>query len=186
MEKYQLSTLENRNPNNNDPNRKDKQIKNQRKYGELLGVGPGQLSEFLDGDPSTIVLALETALVDDIGGFLSAFGDDEVGAEVVGGGFQVGERELRENRHASRSRWDGVRSVGRERTAVVVLALVVVVVIVVRARFFQGGRFATAHYSVELTQCPTSASCLLIIIDRQTERERGAGLGGLVAELIYL
>lgn len=71
--------------------------------GELFGVRPGQFGKFLDGDPPTviIVLVLEAALVDDIGGLLAALGDDEVGAEIVGGGFQVGQRELRESRHVS-------------------------------------------------------------------------------------
>lgn len=46
-------------------------------YGELLWIRPSELSEFLDGDPATIVLvlALEAALVNDIGGPLAALGD---------------------------------------------------------------------------------------------------------------
>lgn len=128
--------------------------------GELLRIGPGELGEFLDGDPTAVVvLVLEAALVDDIGGFLTALGDDEVGAEVVGGSSQVGERELRESRRAS----GGVRAVG----GVIVLSLLVLVgmVLGVGVRSPQG-RCATAHNSVELTQCAASASCSLIIIER--------------------
>lgn len=138
----------------------------------MLGIGPGDLGEFLDGDPTAVVvlvLVLETALVDDIGSFLAALGDDKVGAEVVGGGSEVGERELGEFRRASAGGGSGVGPVG----GVSVLSLLVVegLVIVVGVPSPEG-RCATAHNSVELTQCPTSASCSLIIIERRTRRER--------------
>lgn len=64
-------------------------------YGELFGVRPGNCGEFLDGDPVPVV---EAALVDDVRGVMADLGDDVVGGEVVGGGFQVGEREFREGR----------------------------------------------------------------------------------------
>ena len=60
-------------------------------YGELLGVRPSLLVEFLDGDSAALVVVLEAAFVDDIGGFLVALGDDVVGPEVLGGGSEVGE-----------------------------------------------------------------------------------------------
>ncbi|KAK9998908.1 hypothetical protein SO802_018511 [Lithocarpus litseifolius] len=49
------------------------------------------LGEFLDGDSAALVVVLEAAFVDDIGGFLADLGDDVVGAEVVGSGFEVGD-----------------------------------------------------------------------------------------------
>lgn len=61
----------------------------------MLRVRPGQFGEFLDGDPAAV---LKAALVDDIRGSLAAFGDDVVGAEVVGGRFEVRQRELQEGR----------------------------------------------------------------------------------------
>lgn len=82
-------------------------------YGELFGVRPGQFAKFLDGDPAAVVVILEAALVDDIGGFLAALGDDELGAEVVRRRFQLRQRELRESR-----RRDGVVSVGQFRRTV--------------------------------------------------------------------
>lgn len=138
----------------------------------MLGIGPGELGEFFDGDPTAVVvlvLVLEAALVDDIGSFLAALGDDEVGAEVVGGGSEVGERELGEFRRASGGEGSGVGPVG----GVSVLSLLVVegLVLVVGVPSPKV-RCATAHNSVELTQCPTSASCSLIIIERRTRRER--------------
>ena len=56
----------------------------------MLGVRSSQLSEFIDGDPSAIALILETAFVDDIGGFLAALGNNKIEAEVVGSGLEVG------------------------------------------------------------------------------------------------
>lgn len=53
---------------------------------ELFGVGPGQFGELLDGDPAAV---LEAAFVHKIVGFFAAFRDYEVGAEVVGGSFEV-------------------------------------------------------------------------------------------------
>lgn len=115
---------------------------------ELFGIGPGLLGEFLDSDPAT---ALEAALVDDVGRFLAALGDDEICAEVVGGGFEVDERVLGEGRHAASAaasdgvpsrRGGGVGAVRRvgvaHRRAVVVLA---------RVRPPQKRRFATTHDS---------------------------------------
>ena len=60
-------------------------------YGELLGVRPSLLGELLDGNPAALVVVLEVAFVDNIGGFLAALGDDVVGVEVVGGSSEVGE-----------------------------------------------------------------------------------------------
>ena len=60
-------------------------------YGELLGVRPSLVGEFLDGNPATLVMVLEAAFVDDIRGFLTALGDDVVRAEVVGGNSKVEE-----------------------------------------------------------------------------------------------
>lgn len=62
-------------------------------FRKLLGIRPSQFGEFLDGDPAAV---LKAALVDNIGGSVAALGDDGVEAEVVGGGLQVGERELGE------------------------------------------------------------------------------------------
>lgn len=137
-----------------------------REYGELLGVRPGQFGKFLDGDPPTviIVLVLEAALVDDIGGLLAALRDDEVGAEVVGGGFQVGQRELRESRHVSGCGC-GVVSVGQfgsvckrgvKRRGVPVVSSAVLVFGWRWPSYKKG--LAAAHNSAELTQCPTSPS----------------------------
>lgn len=145
-----------------------------REYGELLGLRPGQFGKFLDGDPPTviIVLVLEAALVDDIGGLLAALGDDEVGAEVVGGGFQVGQRELRESRHVSVSDCGcGVVSVGQfgsvcKRRGVPVLSSAVLVFGWRWSSYKKG--LAAAHNSAELTQCPTShSSSPLPIIERE-------------------
>jgi len=69
----------------------EEEMVKEESYGELLGVRPSLLGEFLDGDPAALVVVLEAAFVDDIGGFLAALGDDVVGAEVVGGGSEVGE-----------------------------------------------------------------------------------------------
>jgi hypothetical protein len=67
-----------------------------RAYQELLRVGPGEAGEALDGDESAPV---EAAAVDDVGRLLAALGDDEVGAEALGGGAQLGEPELPEHGH---------------------------------------------------------------------------------------
>lgn len=61
----------------------------------MFGVRPGNCGEFLDGDPVPVV---EAPLVDDVRGVTADLRDDVVGGEVVGGGFQVGEREFREGR----------------------------------------------------------------------------------------
>lgn len=117
----------------------------------MLGIRPGELGEFLNGDPSAIVLVLKAALVNDIGGFLATLGDDELGAEVVSGRFQVRERELRETWRASRSdgAGSGVGSVRGVRLVVVVMSLLS---FESRDGFFEGRRSATAHNSPELTQ----------------------------------
>lgn len=78
---------------------------------------------------------VEVALVDDIRGFFGDVGDDVVGGEVVGGGFQVGEREFRECRE----------NVGGT-SAVSAVAVVLPV-----ERSFQKGRLATAHLLYRLT-----------------------------------
>jgi hypothetical protein len=65
-------------------------------YQELLRVGPGEAREALDGDEASPV---EAAPVDDVGRLLAALGDDEVGAEALGGGAQLGEPELPEHGH---------------------------------------------------------------------------------------
>jgi hypothetical protein len=65
-------------------------------YQELLRVGPGEAGEALDGDEAAPV---EAAAVDDVGRLLAALGDDEVGAEALGGGAQLGEPELPEHGH---------------------------------------------------------------------------------------
>lgn len=44
---------------------------------------------------------MEPALVDNVRGLLATLGDYVVGAEVVGGGFEVGEGEFREGRGAA-------------------------------------------------------------------------------------
>ncbi len=44
------------------------------------------MSTWVCGCGLALVVVLEAALEDDIGGFLAAFGDDVVCAEVVGGG----------------------------------------------------------------------------------------------------
>ena len=44
---------------------------------------------------------MEPALVDNVRGLLATLGDYVVGAEVVGGGFEVGEGEFRERRGAA-------------------------------------------------------------------------------------
>lgn len=64
-------------------------------YSKLLGIGPRKLGELLDGDPTAVI---EPTLVDNVGGFLATFRYYVVGAEVVGGGFEVGEGEFREGR----------------------------------------------------------------------------------------
>lgn len=117
-------------------------------HGKLLGIGPGELGEFLNRDRTTVILVLKSALVNDIGGFLTALGDDELGAEVVCCGFEVGERELREARCASGSGGGGVGSVRGVRM-MVVLSLSV---FESGVGFFERRRCTTAHNSVELTQ----------------------------------
>lgn len=131
--------------------------------GELLGVRPGQFGKFLDGNPTTVILVLEASLVDDIGGFLAALGDDEVGAEVICGAFQVGQREFRKSRHCSSSGGIG-STVGRLRNAVGGCgggggggAEGVQGVVLVLACMYKR-RLAAPHNSAELTQCRASAS----------------------------
>ena len=51
---------------------------------------------------------MEATLVDDIGGFVAALRDDVIGAEAVGGGFEVGKRELREGRDVHGGASNGV------------------------------------------------------------------------------
>lgn len=103
-----------------------------------------------------LVLALETALVDDIGGLLATLRDDVVGAKVVGGGSQFRQQKHREPRHASGAGGAGVDAVGLgcgriSLNVVVVVAkeLVVVVVaavyVVIGMRSSREDRFATAH-----------------------------------------
>lgn len=114
----------------------------------MLRVRPGQFGKFLDGDPTRTILVLEAALVDDIGGFVAALGDDEVGAEVIGGVFQVGQRELRESQYGS----GGLGSVGGLRSLVVVggSSVAVVQVLVLTSTYKQ--RLTAPHNSAELTQ----------------------------------
>ena len=69
---------------------------NANPYEELLRVRPGEAREALDGDEPA---AVEPAAVDGVGRLLAALGDDEVGAEPLGGGAQLGERELPEHGH---------------------------------------------------------------------------------------
>lgn len=90
------------------------------KYNELLGVGPSQLSELLDGDPTAIVLVLKAAFVNDIGGFFAALGNDVIGAEVVGSGLEVGEGELGESRDATGKGGGIRRAIRRMRLKIVV------------------------------------------------------------------
>lgn len=87
---------------------------------ELLGVGPSQLSELLDGDPTAIVLVLKAAFVNDIGGFFAALGNDVIGAEVVGSGLEVGEGELGESRDATGKGGGIRRAIRRMRLKIVV------------------------------------------------------------------
>lgn len=63
-------------------------------YSKLLRIGPCHFGKFLDSDPP---LVLKATLINDIGGFLPTLGDDVVGAEVVGGGLELRERELGES-----------------------------------------------------------------------------------------
>lgn len=85
----QLPSVSIQNPNEqNESKSKSKEL-----YRKLFGVRPRQLGELLHRNPSTVV---ESALIDEIGGLLPALGDDEVGAEVVGGGLEVREGELGE------------------------------------------------------------------------------------------
>lgn len=72
--------------------------KQQKSYCKLFGVRPGHLRELLDSDPAPV---LEATLVDNIGGLLNALGDYVVGAEVIGGGLEVREGELRERPYPS-------------------------------------------------------------------------------------
>lgn len=131
------------------------------KYSELLRIGPSLLGELLDGDPAPVVLVLEATLVDDVGGLLAALGHDEIGAEVVGGGPQVGQGELRDEPRrpdpaAPRAGPPGgvVRAVGGLGAVVVAgggvaVAVLVVgaVVLVVGAGLLQERRPAATHDS---------------------------------------
>ena len=106
-------------------------------YGELLGVRPSLLGELLDGNPAALVVVLEVAFVDNIGGFLAALGDDVVGVEVVGGSSEVGEWELEEARRAEHSEEDGVGAVKHQSSGMTVEVIAVIVVVVVR-EFWDG------------------------------------------------
>lgn len=113
-------------------------------YDELLGVGPSELGELFNSDPAALVVVLEAALVDDIGSLLAALGDDVVGAEVVGGSPQVGQRELRKSRHAPGPRGNcccGFGAVCRGsnggKVVVFVVMAVVSVLVVFRTPSFQ-------------------------------------------------
>ena len=102
-------------------------------YGELLGVKPSLLGEFLDGDPAALVVVLEVTFVDNIGGFLTALGVDVEWVEVVGGSFEVRKWELGEARRAGHGEDDGVGAVeqrSNEMTVEVIAVIVVVVVVV--------------------------------------------------------
>lgn len=119
---------------------------------ELLRIRPRELGELLDGNPATAVLALEAALVDDVGGLLSALGDYVLGAEVVGGHPELREGELAEGPGAA-----GISAVrGRRRKLVVVVAVAIALVVppVRRVVTLQRGRLAAAHNSTppEFTQ----------------------------------
>lgn len=72
--------------------------KKQAFYRKLFRVRPSQFGELFHSDPSPIV---EATFVDQIGSFLTALRDYEVWAEVIGGSFEVRERELRERRNFS-------------------------------------------------------------------------------------
>lgn len=63
----------------------------------MARIGPGQLVEALDGDP-TVAVVVELALVNDVGGFLAVLGDYVVGGEARRGGFELVEAELGEAR----------------------------------------------------------------------------------------
>lgn len=60
-------------------------------YSELLRIRPGEFGKALNSNPATVMAVVEATSVDDIGSFLAALGDDVIGAEAVGGGFEVGE-----------------------------------------------------------------------------------------------
>lgn len=60
---------------------------------ELARIGPGQLVEALDSDP-TVAVVVELALVHNVGGFLAVLGDYVVGGEAGRGGFELVEAEL--------------------------------------------------------------------------------------------
>jgi hypothetical protein len=80
-----------------DPSWEETRRSKQRKsYEELLRVRPGEAREALDGDEPP---AVEAAAVDGVGRLLAALGDDEVGAESLGGGAQLGQSKLPEHRH---------------------------------------------------------------------------------------
>lgn len=112
------------------------------------------LSELLDGDPAAVVLVLEAALVDDVGGLLAALGHDEIGAEVVGGGPQVGQGELGEEARRAGCRGGVVVGAVGGPGAVVVVGgggvagaarVVGAMGFVVGAGLLQDGRRAAAH-----------------------------------------
>jgi hypothetical protein len=92
-----------------------KQATNAKSYEELLRVRPGEAREALDGDEAA---AVEAAAVDDVGRLLAALGDDKVGAESLGGGAQLGQRELPEHRHRALQRLLVVGGVAAIRAAV--------------------------------------------------------------------
>ena len=108
-------------------------------YGELLGVKPSLLGEFLDGDPAALVVVLEVTFVDNIEGFLTALGDDVEWVEVVGGSFEVREWELGEARRARHGEDDGVGAVEQRSSGMTVEVIaVIVVVVVVVGEFWDG------------------------------------------------
>lgn len=132
----QLSSVYTQNPN--EPN----ESKSKELYRKLFGVRPSQVGELLHRNPSTVV---EAALVDEIGGLLAALGDDEVWAEVVGGGLEVREGELGEGRDSCSSGRYRVKSNGRWVGLGLELGLLLLFFWV---RLCQKGRLTATHDSI--------------------------------------
>lgn len=100
-------------------------------------------------------MILEATFVDDIGGFLAALGDDVIGAEVVGGGFEVGEGELRERRELTSGI---IGAVGGRRKIVDVVFVIIEMRAASGNRIFGKRRCTTAHYSDNRLGAPNNAN----------------------------
>ncbi|KAM1764446.1 hypothetical protein EV1_003526 [Malus domestica] len=90
-----------------------KQQHKSQAHRKLLRIRPRHLGELLDGDPTAV---LQPALVNKIRGLLATLRNYVVRAEVVGGGFEVGEGEFGEGWGSAGFRvgfGGGIRVVGR-------------------------------------------------------------------------